>query len=243
MQGCPPLWAGMRARAKVDTMNSLRGDKVKWQIHCRTPGVAAAKTSHAARAGMLTFITVAVIVAALYFAREVLVPFALAILLSFLLMPAVRLLRRVRAGRVTSVGITVLIAFLAIFAFGAIVTQEISLLGPELPRYQHNIESKLRALPKAIPLQRVAGALHQVTATLKRSEATGTAPTAQSPDSSSARSRPSRCRSRSSSRRRRRCRSPKPSSVRCSSRWRRPGWSLSLWCLSCSSARSCATAC
>jgi predicted PurR-regulated permease PerM len=138
------------------------------------------------RAGMLTFITVAVIVAALYFAREVLVPFALAILLSFLLMPAVRLLRRVRAGRVTSVGVTVLIAFLAIFAFGAIVTQEISLLGPELPRYQHNIESKLRALPKAIPLQRVAGALHQVTATLKRSEATGTAPTAQSPDSSSA---------------------------------------------------------
>ena len=92
------------------------------------------------RTGMLTFITVAVIVAALYFAREVLVPFALAILLSFLLMPAVRLLRRVRAGRVTSVGITVLIAFLAIFAFGAIVTQEISLLGPELPRYQHNIE-------------------------------------------------------------------------------------------------------
>ena len=135
---------------------------------------------------MLTFITVAVIVAALYFAREVLVPFALAILLSFLLMPAVRLLRRVRAGRVTSVGITVLIAFLAIFAFGAIVTQEISLLGPELPRYQHNIESKLRALPKAIPLQRVAGALHQVTATLKRSEATGTVPAAQSPDSSSA---------------------------------------------------------
>ena len=134
------------------------------------------------RTGMLTFITVAVIVAALYFAREVLVPFALAILLSFLLMPAVRLLRRVRAGRVTSVGITVLIAFLAIFAFGAIVTQEISLLGPELPRYQHNIESKLRALPKAIPLQRVAGALHQMTATLKRSEATGTAPTAQSPE-------------------------------------------------------------
>ena len=140
------------------------------------------------RAGMLTFITVAVIVAALYFAREVLVPFALAILLSFLLMPAVRLLRRVRAGRVTSVGITVLVAFLAIFAFGAIVTQEISLLGPELPRYQHNIESKLRALPKAIPLQRVAGALHQMTATLKRSEATGTAPAAQSPGSSSSRS-------------------------------------------------------
>ena len=137
-------------------------------------------------AGVLTFLTVALIVAALYFAREVLVPLALAILLSFLLMPAVRLLRRLRAGRVTSVAITVLVAFLAIFAFGAIVAQEISLLGPELPKYQHNIESKLRAVPKAIPLERVAGALHQVTATLKRSQATGTAPTAQSPGSPTA---------------------------------------------------------
>ncbi len=134
-------------------------------------------------AGVLTFLTVALIVAALYFAREVLVPLALAILLSFLLMPAVRLLRRLRAGRVTSVAITVLVAFLAIFAFGAIVAEEISLLGPELPKYQHNIESKLRAVPKAIPLERIAGALHQVTATLKRSQATGTAPTAQSPGS------------------------------------------------------------
>src|SRR5271166_49860 len=137
-------------------------------------------------AGVLTFLTVALIVAALYFAREVLVPIALAILLSFLLMPAVRLLRRLRAGRVTSVAITVLVAFVAIFAFGAIVAQEVSLLGPELPKYQHNIESKLRAVPKAIPLERVSGALHQVTAALKRSQATGTPPTAQSPGSPTA---------------------------------------------------------
>ncbi len=147
------------------------------------PGAGRGRSEDPARGltGMLTFITVAVIVAALYFAREVLVPFALAILLSFLLMPAVRLLRRLRAGRVTSVGITVLVAFLAIFAFGAVVTEEISLLGPELPQYQYNIEAKLRALPKAIPLERVAGALHQMTAAMKRSEATSAAPAAQSP--------------------------------------------------------------
>jgi predicted PurR-regulated permease PerM len=134
-------------------------------------------------AGMLTFLTLAVVVAALSFGREVLVPFALAILLSFLLAPAVRLLRRWRVGRVTAVTGTVLIAFLAIFAFAAIVVEEISLLGPELPAYQRNIESKLSVLPKAIPLQRVAAALHRVTAALKRSEKTGAAPSASSPSS------------------------------------------------------------
>ena len=131
--------------------------------------------------GTLTFLTLAVVVAALYFGREVLVPFALAILLSFLLVPAVRLLRRWRVGRVTAVTGTVLVAFFAIFAFGAIVVEEISLLGPELPVYQRNIEAKLSILPKAIPLERAAAALHRVTAALKRSETTSVVPTAFSP--------------------------------------------------------------
>src|ERR1700761_8595047 len=84
---------------------------------------------------MLTFLTTGAVVAALYFGREVLVPFALAVLLSFLLAPAVRMLRRLRAGRVTAVGVTVVLAFLAIFAFGAVVAEELSLLGPHLPEY------------------------------------------------------------------------------------------------------------
>ena len=131
--------------------------------------------------GTLTFLTLGAIVAALYFAREVLVPFALAVLLSFLLAPAVRELRRLRAGRVTAVAVTVLVAFLAMFAFAAVVGEEISLLGPQLPQYRHNIEAKLRALPKAIPLQRVASALHQATAELKQSQTPPAKPAAQRP--------------------------------------------------------------
>src|SRR5487761_1651876 len=127
-------------------------------------------------AGMQTFLTLALVVAALYFAREVLVPIALAVLLSFLLAPAVRWLRHLRAGRVTAVAITVLIAFQIILAFALIVGEEMSLLGPELPEYRHNIELKLRALPTAIPLQRVATVLHRVTAELKRSQASHPAP-------------------------------------------------------------------
>ena len=127
--------------------------------------------------GMLAFLTTGMVVAAIYFASEVLVPFALAVLLGFLLMPAVRLLRRLRLGRVTAVGVTVIVAFLAIFAFGAIVAQELSQLDPELPSYEHNIEAKLDSLPKALPIARVSAAMRQLTAAVKRSEAGG-APTA-----------------------------------------------------------------
>ncbi len=120
--------------------------------------------------GMLTFLTLAMVVATLYFARKVLVPIALAVLLSFLLAPVVRWLRHLRAGRVTAVAVTVLIAFQVILAFALIAGEEISLLGPELPEYRHNIEMKLQVLPTAIPLQRIASALHRVTIDLKHSE-------------------------------------------------------------------------
>jgi predicted PurR-regulated permease PerM len=142
--------------------------------------------------GMLTFLTLGLVVAALYFAREVLVPFALAVLLSFLLAPAVRLLRRLRAGRVTAVGVTVVVAFLAIFAFGAVVAEELSLLGPHLPEYQHNIEVKLRALPRAIPLQHWATELRRVTMAWRRSETAPATPPASSPDSTATAAEPAK---------------------------------------------------
>ena len=48
------------------------------------------------------------IIAALYFTREILVPLAFALTLTFLLTPAVILLERLRIGRVLSVILTVL---------------------------------------------------------------------------------------------------------------------------------------
>ncbi len=67
--------------------------------------------------GVLILLTVGLVVAFLYFARDVIVPIALAVLLSFLLAPAVRWLRRWHIGRVTAVTLTVLIAFLAMIGF------------------------------------------------------------------------------------------------------------------------------
>ena len=58
---------------------------------------------------MLPILTAGVVVAFLYFARDVVVPVTLAVLLSFLLAPAVRGLRRLGMGRVAAVSFTVLV--------------------------------------------------------------------------------------------------------------------------------------
>ena len=125
--------------------------------------------------GVLVLLTVGLVVALLYFARDVVVPIALAIMLSFLLAPAVRWLRRWHLGRVTAVTLTVLIAFLAIIGFSAIVVQEISSLAGQLPEYRSNLEAKIRSLPGAVPgtgvLRRATSMVQELGRELKQSEA------------------------------------------------------------------------
>jgi predicted PurR-regulated permease PerM len=101
--------------------------------------------------GMLAVLVTATVIATLYFAREVFVPITLAILLSFLLAPAVRALRRLRVGRVTAVGFTALFAFIALAAFAAVVVGEVSSLAQQLPEYRYNLETKIRSLPTLVP--------------------------------------------------------------------------------------------
>ena len=93
-----------------------------------------------------TLLSAAIIVGALYFGRDIFVPLALAILLSFALMPLVSLLRRWNFGRVPSVGATVLLAFLVIFGIGAVIGSQITYLAECLPQYQSNVETKIESL-------------------------------------------------------------------------------------------------
>jgi len=84
--------------------------------------------------------------AVLYFAKEVLIPVAMAILLSFLLAPAVRRLEQWQLGRAASTLIVALFAFGVVFAIaGFAATQAVS-LGAKLPEYRHNIVKKIHAL-------------------------------------------------------------------------------------------------
>jgi predicted PurR-regulated permease PerM len=135
--------------------------------------------------GMLAVLVAATIVAILYFAREVIVPITLAVLLSFLLAPAVRWLRRLRLGRVAAVGVTALIAFLAIAGFAAILVEEVSSLAQQLPEYRSNLESKIRSLPAATAgsgvFGRTAHMLQELGKELRNSQSQQTAPAAGAP--------------------------------------------------------------
>ena len=110
--------------------------------------------------GVLTVLASGLVVGLLYFGRDVIVPIALAILLSFLLAPAVRWLRRLHVGRVAAVTLTVLITFLAMLGFAAVIVQELSSLAAQIPEYRSNLEAKIRSLPAVVP---GGGVFHRLT--------------------------------------------------------------------------------
>lgn len=87
-----------------------------------------------------------VLIAALYFAREVLIPLALAVLLSFLLAPVATRLERLGLGRVFSVLLVTALAFALLTVLGYLMYQQLADLTRQLPSYQGNIENKLRAV-------------------------------------------------------------------------------------------------
>ena len=87
-----------------------------------------------------------VIVSALYFAREVFVPLALALLLSFALGPLVIALRRWRIGRVPSVIAAVICASLILLGIGALIASQLAILAGNLPEYRYNITEKIHSL-------------------------------------------------------------------------------------------------
>ena len=88
----------------------------------------------------------AIVIAGLYVAREVLLPLALAILLSFVLTPPLLLLRRLKVPRVLAVGIVVAIGFGFIFALGWMMSREATKLAADLPSYSATLSQKIESL-------------------------------------------------------------------------------------------------
>src|SRR5436190_21897021 len=91
--------------------------------------------------GTMAWSAVAFVVAALYFAREVCIPLALAMLLSFLLGPLVVRLRRWGLGRTTSVVIAVSMAFALVGVISWIMASQVYDLAGRLPQYQTNMQT------------------------------------------------------------------------------------------------------
>src|ERR1700693_932619 len=85
-------------------------------------------------------------IAALYFAREIFIPFAFALILTFLLTPVVAFLQRLRIGRVVSVLVTVLVSFAVAGGVGWVMVNPLVDVVMQLPLYRENISAKIEAL-------------------------------------------------------------------------------------------------
>ncbi len=92
---------------------------------------------------MLGVIAAVLAVASLTLARDVLIPITLSILLSFLLAPLARLLRRLHLGRTMSSVAAVLVGLGLMLALGWLIGAQIAGLAGRLPRYQATVEAKL----------------------------------------------------------------------------------------------------
>ncbi|MGH9396654.1 MAG: AI-2E family transporter [Terriglobia bacterium] len=107
--------------------------------------MARAKSSPAAFE-LSSLITVIVVIAVLYFAREVLVPLALAVLLSFLLTPVAVQFEKVRLGRIPAVLMVLVLALALIVAAGWGLSGQVTEIIDELPHYTANIQKKVQSL-------------------------------------------------------------------------------------------------
>ena len=87
-----------------------------------------------------------VAVATLYFAREVLLPLALAILFSFLLAPWVKRLEKWGARRIPAVLVVVGLAFFAVGTLSYVLAMQMYDLACRLPQYKGNIIAKVESV-------------------------------------------------------------------------------------------------
>jgi predicted PurR-regulated permease PerM len=96
--------------------------------------------------GLMTLAVCVVVVCALYFAREIFIPITLAVLLSFVLAPLVRLLRDWHLGRAPSVILAVLAALGLIGVLSALIGSQVAQLAEDVPQYTATIETKITAI-------------------------------------------------------------------------------------------------
>lgn len=124
----------------------------------RTPAMPAASSP------MLTAGSIVLAIGGLYLGREIFVPFALAILLSFVLTPLVNWLRRWKVPRIAAVLIAVSMAFIVVTGIALIVGRQLVQLASNLPNYQTTITEKIHSLQTSAP---GGGVVDAVTTTMQ----------------------------------------------------------------------------
>jgi len=111
-------------------------------VETTKPSAATSGLQEAASAAIVG----AVLVAAVYFGRPLLVPLALSILLAFALAPVAEFLRRLKLGRIVAVILTVTLAVLLISGIATFIGTQLAWLAQSLPQYQQNMVAKIQSV-------------------------------------------------------------------------------------------------
>ena len=109
-------------------------------------------------------IAASIIVAFLYIGGAILEPLVIAALLAFILSPVIRRLRRWGLWRIPAVALTVASAIALIGVLSTTIVMQITQLAEDLPKYEANLRTKVRALSGA-PL--TSGVLDRASGTLR----------------------------------------------------------------------------
>lgn len=95
---------------------------------------------------LIGLLIASLIIAALYFGRDILIPLALAVLLGFLLDPAVSRLKRWGLPRMVATLLVVVLALGGLTGMGFYLGKQVQGLSADLPTYQNTIKEKLKNL-------------------------------------------------------------------------------------------------
>ena len=117
--------------------------------------------------------SIVLVIASLYWAQAVLIPLALAILVTFLLNPVVNVLQRHGLGRTLAALLVVVFVSVSLAAVGWVIASQMSTLAHELPKYRANIKQKIgefRHAGKGSAIEEVQDAVKMVTSELNKGE-------------------------------------------------------------------------
>ncbi len=111
-------------------------------------------------------IVAALLIAALYVGRDLLIPLALAGLLSFVLAPLVRILSNRGIPHSLSVALVISVVLSALFAGAAVTGRQVTQMLEELPKYEANLRAKARFVHLTLRgtgmWQRAAATIHNI---------------------------------------------------------------------------------
>jgi predicted PurR-regulated permease PerM len=115
------------------------------------------------------------IIAVLYWAQAILVPLAVAVLLTFILTPAVTSIQR-WAGRGPAVGIVALLTFALLGSGAWVVARQLGEFAEALPGYRDNIRQKIadvRGVSRGGAVEKVQETLDDISSEMGKAERTG----------------------------------------------------------------------